>query len=247
MEYYFEDIKKNILSLIDEAKSTIFCAVAWITDFDIIQAITRKAREGIKVELVVNHDDTFDLKRESFLQFTHYGGKLFLYQGEGLMHNKFCVIDLSTTITGSFNWTYSASRMHQENIIVIKEDSLMAMGFAKQFLKLKSQSLPFTNDRLIRTNNDVQFYQIESIQWQCNPEYNQDDDGNTIIVSDFYYATVKIKGQDKIGLCLFLFDEQLVLPDRLLGYFSNSVLHSGGECIFICLDSSLKSYSLEIG
>src|SRR5690606_4246078 len=63
-----------------------------------------------------------------------------------LMHNKFCVIDLCTTITGSFNWTYGAT-FHRENIIVEKNNIEMAHPFALEFNALKRNSTLFSNEK----------------------------------------------------------------------------------------------------
>jgi len=37
------------------------------------------------------------------------------------MHHKFMIADERTVITGSYNWTNSAARFNQENIIITQE------------------------------------------------------------------------------------------------------------------------------
>jgi len=37
------------------------------------------------------------------------------------MHNKFCVIDSKTVVTGSYNWTKKA-QSNYENITIIKDE-----------------------------------------------------------------------------------------------------------------------------
>ena len=51
------------------------------------------------------------------------------------MHNKFCVIDLSVVITGSFNWTAQAVQHNQENILFF-ENKDIAKHYADEFEKL---------------------------------------------------------------------------------------------------------------
>ena len=51
------------------------------------------------------------------------------------MHNKFCVIDLSVVITGSFNWTAQAVQHNQENILFF-ENKDIAKVYAEEFEKL---------------------------------------------------------------------------------------------------------------
>ncbi len=43
-----------------------------------------------------------------------------------LMHNKFLIIDYNFVLTGSYNWTDSASTKNQENVIVCRGDKAVA-------------------------------------------------------------------------------------------------------------------------
>ena len=59
--------------------------------------------------------------------------------GQGLMHNKFVVIDDHVVLTGSFNWTISADKKNAENLLSITDKDI-AQKYAKQFKHLWSQS-----------------------------------------------------------------------------------------------------------
>ena len=89
-------------------------------------------------------------------------GKSAIYRvGDGnmdLMHNKFCVIDGYTVITGSYNWSYKAQKNH-ENIIITKGDDVLAKQFINQFVALRqmyfgsmqdAQSVDFDLNKVIR-------------------------------------------------------------------------------------------------
>lgn len=54
------------------------------------------------------------------------------------MHHKFCVIDESVVITGSFNWTSQAVQFNQENIIFYENKDLAAK-YVAEFNKLWAQ------------------------------------------------------------------------------------------------------------
>jgi len=119
--------------------------VAWVSENFIIEELTNCLKLGIQVELLVNYDDKFDYSKHKFEDFISNGGRLFLFDtNKKLMHNKFCILDLSTTITGSFNWTYGGTK-HEENIIIERKNIDFAHLFAKQFVKLKRQSTLFSN------------------------------------------------------------------------------------------------------
>jgi cardiolipin hydrolase len=51
------------------------------------------------------------------------------------MHHKFCVIDESIVITGSFNWTSQAVNFNQENILFY-ENKEIAQKYITEFNKL---------------------------------------------------------------------------------------------------------------
>ena len=51
------------------------------------------------------------------------------------MHHKFCVIDKSVVVTGSFNWTDQAVNHNQENLLFI-ENKELAFKYSNEFEKL---------------------------------------------------------------------------------------------------------------
>jgi phosphatidylserine/phosphatidylglycerophosphate/cardiolipin synthase-like enzyme len=55
------------------------------------------------------------------------------------MHNKFCVFGSDKVWTGSFNWTYEASNLHQENALMLKGPALAA-AYKGQFQTIKMRS-----------------------------------------------------------------------------------------------------------
>jgi PLD-like domain len=52
--------------------------------------------------------------------------------GIGTLHHKFCVLDSDVVITGSFNWTRTASKA-DENIIVVRHHELIVRDFEAEF------------------------------------------------------------------------------------------------------------------
>jgi hypothetical protein len=57
------------------------------------------------------------------------------------MHNKFCVIDYSTVITGSYNWSYKAES-NFENVIITHNDTTLAEQFIAEFNNIRTQYYP---------------------------------------------------------------------------------------------------------
>lgn len=136
---YFEKIHKEIEARLLETKSSIRLAVAWFTDERLFKIICDKAKDGIKVELLIANQE---INHESSIQFsnlTENGGKIYWigkgYNYEKLMHNKACIIDNSILITGSYNWTRKAKSNH-ENILVIEDEENLILDFNQEFDKI---------------------------------------------------------------------------------------------------------------
>lgn len=133
---YFENIQKEIIKQLSLAQSSIYVAVAWITDVKILAVLNEKARKGLDVKvLVANHKFN---KEASFLSLVNAGVEVAIF-GERrdyaeLMHNKFCIIDKRVTISGSYNWSVNA-QSNLENISVI-EGRDIAIRFLEEFNKI---------------------------------------------------------------------------------------------------------------
>lgn len=57
------------------------------------------------------------------------------------MHNKFCVIDYSTAITGFYNWSYKAET-NFENVIITYNDIILAEQFVAEFINIRRRYYP---------------------------------------------------------------------------------------------------------
>lgn len=127
----FDGIQEEIKKLLDKADDSVRICVAWLS-LDIYRPIfIRLISRGIKVHLIVNHDDKNDideLKAVSGLIFT----PLMMRVRSKLMHNKFCIIDDRIVITGSYNWSSNAEE-HFENIVVIRNDFSLVKQFRHEF------------------------------------------------------------------------------------------------------------------
>lgn len=134
---HFSDIQTNISEEIKKAKYNIFVAVAWITDKSLWTILEKKAEEGVVVQVILVPDEINKNNNTDFIGFLKSGGQLYWDDH----HHKFCVIDVKTVITGSYNWTYMANnRGKRENIIVLKQNSEIAEQFSDEFKILLKQS-----------------------------------------------------------------------------------------------------------
>lgn len=137
LKAHFSNIHKVIIHHLEQAQTEIVAAIAWFTDRDIFEVLCKKARLGIKVSVALIGDEINQGPGGlNFHRLSNFGGNvIFLPPGsrdEPTMHHKFCVIDRSTVITGSYNWSHKA-RSNDENITVVTDSTDFAGRYLDTF------------------------------------------------------------------------------------------------------------------
>lgn len=142
-EAVFEEIAKHIEKELNKAQSSIIIAVAWFTNKNLFDTILKKSQEGCKVHLMITDDEinnnsqiNYNLLEQNQSHFYKIG-----IDEKALMHNKFCIIDNTVVITGSYNWSYKAEINH-ENIVIHYKDHELAKQFIAEFDYIRSIYFP---------------------------------------------------------------------------------------------------------
>jgi len=165
---HFKNIQQEIIAVLSTATKTVHAAVAWLTDVKIINTLDALAKNGVMVEVILNDDDTNKIKAYELQQLKNTGATLIYFDGtNGLMHHKFCIVDESIVIMGSYNWTYSAANSNKESIVIINEALQVCADFLAQFKDLKIQAgvndestVTFHNDT-INLKTEILFLEVE--------------------------------------------------------------------------------------
>ncbi|MBU2922217.1 hypothetical protein KO504_12760 [Winogradskyella psychrotolerans] len=142
-EAVFENIAERIVSELVKAQNSIFIAVAWFTNRNIFNVLQQKANEGCQINLMYSADHINENSSIDFDLLKTKKSNVFPI-GDGdhdLMHNKFCVIDHCTVITGSYNWSNKAESNH-ENITITNGVTTLAEQFVSEFNKIKQTYFP---------------------------------------------------------------------------------------------------------
>lgn len=137
---HFTNIRKKIIQALSYAKSNIKIAMAWFTNNELLQALLDCINNGIAVDLILMDDEINHSIGADFNLFIQKGGKLYLFPKENkFMHDKYCIIDNDTVITGSYNWTNYAEYRNCENIVISK-DKALTKAFSGNFETLIKSS-----------------------------------------------------------------------------------------------------------
>lgn len=137
LEAKFDNIKKRIIEEIRAAKFIIWLAVAWFTDPDLANELHRKSRQGINIQIIINDDEINSYLGKKFDDYFENYKLSSDLKSKGIMHHKFCVIDMKKVIHGSYNWTNKAQ--YNNETISIVEGREIAEKFAAEFIQIKEQ------------------------------------------------------------------------------------------------------------
>ncbi|MBI4656754.1 MAG: phosphatidylserine/phosphatidylglycerophosphate/cardiolipin synthase family protein [Elusimicrobia bacterium] len=127
-----------IIKAIDAAASEVDIAMFTFTSRPIMNALKRARTRGVRVKMVVYVKSEFPFKKEAAaagMEVRYKAGR----NANGLMHNKFAVIDGRLLINGSFNWSATAENGNAENTIFTLKPEYTA-PYKAQFDQLYSRS-----------------------------------------------------------------------------------------------------------
>lgn len=128
------EIGETLSNLLRDAEDTVQICVFTITDNRLAREILNCHRRGLKVEVITDDQKIFD--RSSEIQDMRQSGiDIKIDHSQYHMHNKFGIIDNKIVFTGSFNWTYTASKHNQENLLVTTNGAIVQQ-FSEEFDKL---------------------------------------------------------------------------------------------------------------
>jgi phosphatidylserine/phosphatidylglycerophosphate/cardiolipin synthase-like enzyme len=135
----------HILREIEQAKKELLVAVYAFTSDDLARALVQAKTRGVVVQVVVDREfdqanerskgKFFEAQRIPLRRISGLKGKA-TEKDSGLMHQKFAVIDRRIVLTGSYNWTYSADSLNDENLLLFRDAGPLAEEYRKAFFYL---------------------------------------------------------------------------------------------------------------
>ncbi len=123
-----------LTDLIGRAKTNLDICVFTITDDRISEQIVKAHQRNVAVRIITDNDKSLD-RGSDVDRLAATGIAVRTDDTDNHMHHKFALFDNRVLATGSYNWTRSAAKYNQENILVT--DSIrLARSFGAAFEKL---------------------------------------------------------------------------------------------------------------
>jgi len=170
-EVYFslyDDPETVIVENINKAEVFIDIAMYTFTDKEISQAVIEAKERGVKVRIYLDRSQV-EAKYSSSRLLVEKGLEVRISSNNYIMHNKFAVIDSKIVITGSYNWTASASTRNDENLMVIDDPEIIKI-FQNQFINLWTNKYSLERTKELFDKAKVDFLPISPTSAQTGPK-----------------------------------------------------------------------------
>ncbi len=111
-------IYERVRQELSKAQNEILIAMAWFTDNELFATVQGCLDRQVKVSIIIS--DQPDNEKLDFELLEKQGAEVTKVKniGWGIMNQKFCVIDQTVAITGSYNWTNNSKFNNHVSVIV---------------------------------------------------------------------------------------------------------------------------------
>ena len=121
---------------ISRANESVHVMIYGFTLDHLSKALIDAVKRGVEVEVVVERESAY-WRGSEYERLLQAGVDVKLDGNPYTMHHKVAIIDGKIVITGSYNWTWSAERRNDENVLILMSKSL-AKSYEKEFQRVWS-------------------------------------------------------------------------------------------------------------
>ena len=131
-----------IVATLREARQSVRVQAYSFTSAPIAQALVEAHRRGVSTEVILDKSQVSE--RYSEADFTSRAGiPTFIDAQHAIAHNKIIIVDGSTVITGSFNFTKAAEERNAENLLILRHQPELARQYLENFETHRAHSQPY--------------------------------------------------------------------------------------------------------
>lgn len=144
IEVYFspeDGIADKLVNLINDADTSVLFLTSSFTLDDLASAMIEKAAQGIEVKGVFDASSVTSNEGTEYDRLRRAGLNIRMDGIEGLMHEKLIIIDSQIIAIGSYNYSASADRRNDENIMIV-HDAELARILEMEFERIMDHSQP---------------------------------------------------------------------------------------------------------
>lgn len=127
--------EEQIAARIDAAQASIDIAIYSFTHRRLAAAVQAASARGMRVRILADRRQAAG-RGAQVLPLYRAGLNVRVHTIHQTQHNKFAVFDGTAVVTGSYNWTYNASRRNDENCLFIDNEPETVSRYREAFERL---------------------------------------------------------------------------------------------------------------
>lgn len=136
-----------ISEVIRGAKRQVLVQAYSFTHKQIAEALVDARRRGVDVELIADHDQTYQIATSQVEQLARGGIPVWLDGEHAAAHDKVMIVDAGTpnaaVVTGSFNFTHAGQYRNAENVLILRGNPDLAAAYAANWRRHMNHAHPF--------------------------------------------------------------------------------------------------------
>lgn len=134
--------EQAIVREIDHARSEILIQAYSFTNVPIAKALLSANKRGVRIEALLDKSQRSEkYTTATFLQNANI--PVFIDDSHKIAHNKIIIVDRSTLITGSFNFSKSAEHQNAENLLVLKGNQPLTDRYIQNYSEHREHGVPY--------------------------------------------------------------------------------------------------------
>ncbi len=140
-------IDNLIIAAIAAAKREVLVNAYSFTQRSIARALIAARKRGVSVQVIADSQQAATLPQNVLGELAKGGVTVWLDANYQAAHNKVVIVDAdapnATTITGSYNFTFSAQWHNAENVVILRDNRDVARAYRDNWLRLKAKATPW--------------------------------------------------------------------------------------------------------
>ena len=144
VEVYFapeDHVSDRLVSVLESAQKSIYLLAYSFTSNPIADALIDRSKHGVVVKGVFDADRYASDQGNDFDRLRQMKLDVHLDGNPGLMHHKVMIIDEHLVVLGSYNFTASADKRNDENLIII-DNPQIAQQMMDEFQRVFAEAQP---------------------------------------------------------------------------------------------------------
>lgn len=123
-----------VVKTIEQAQKSILVQAYSFTSAPIAKALVTAKNRGIDVRVILDKSQKTE-RYSSATYLTNNGVPTWIDRQHAIAHNKVMVVDGTTVITGSFNFSKAAEFENAENVLVLHNDQKLASIYTQNWIE----------------------------------------------------------------------------------------------------------------